>query len=336
MAELRAERLPAHLAKTLAPLYVLHGDEPLLVIEAADAIRKAAREAGYAEREVLVAGGGFRWDALRLAAGNLSLFGARKLIDLRIPAGKPGREGAEALVRHCRALDDSVLTLVSLPRLDWSMRRSAWFQALQQAGVAVELNAPSLERLPAWIDERLQRQGQSAPAEALEFIALQVEGNLLAAHQEIQKLALLYPAGALSLAQVEDAVLSVARYDVDKLRAALTGGEPGRCARLLDGLRAEGAAPPLLLWAFVSEIHTLALVRCGLDRGQSAAALLKQARVFDAQRARATEQAARRLNVRAIAAALSHAARIDRVIKGLRQGDVWDEFLQVALRLARR
>lgn len=336
MAELRAERLAAHLEKRLAPLYVLHGDEPLLVIEAADAIRKAAREAGYAEREVLVAGGSTGWDALRLAAGNLSLFGARKLIDLRIPGGKPGREGAEALIAHCRALDDAVLTLISLPRLDWSARKSAWFQALEHAGVAVELNAPPLERLPAWIGERLRRQGQSAPAEALEFIALQVEGNLLAAHQEIQKLALLHPAGALSLAQVEDAVLSVARYDVDKLRAALVAGEPARCARLLDGLRAEGAAPPLLLWAFVSEIHTLALVRLGLDRGERAAALLRQARVFDAQRARATEQAVRRLNARTIAAALSHAARIDRVIKGLRRGDVWDEFLQVALRLAGR
>ncbi|GAB4172308.1 MAG: DNA polymerase III subunit delta [Rhodocyclaceae bacterium] len=335
MPELRPEQLQAHLARTLAPLYVLHGDEPLLVIEAADAIRAAARAAGFAEREVLVAAPGFQWDALDLAAGNLSLFGARKLIDLRLPGGKPGREGAEALIRHCSRLGEGLLTLISLPQLDWTQRKSAWFQALQRAGIAVELDAPELERLPAWIDERLRRQGQSASAEALEFIAAQVEGNLLAAHQEIRKLALLYPAGALDLAQVEDAVLNVARYDVEKLRMALAEGAGARCARLLDGLRAEGAAPPLVLWSFATEIRMLAAVRRAMDRNQPAAAALKQARVFDGRRARALERSARRLTARALAAALSHAARIDRTIKGLRRGDVWDEFLQLALRIAK-
>ena len=333
MAELRPEQLPAHLAKTLAPLYVLHGDEPLLVIEAADAIRAAARANGFTEREVLVATPGFDWGALALAAGNLSLFGTRKLIDLRLPGGKPGREGAEALIRHCGRLDAGVLTLVSLPQIDWTVRKSAWFQALSRAGVTIALDAPALDRLPAWIDGRLRQQGQSAPPDALEFIAEQVEGNLLAAHQEIRKLAALYPAGELSLAQVEDAVLNVARYDVDKLRAALAAGASARCARLLDGLRAEGAAAPLVLWAFATEIRTVAAVRRAIDQGRPPAAALKQARVFDAARARAAEQAARRLPARVLSAALSHAARIDRTIKGLRRGDVWDEFLQLALRI---
>ena len=266
--QLRADQLASHLGKTLAPLYVLHGDEPLLVIEAGDAIRAAARARGFTEREVLVAGPGFKWDSLMLAAGNMSLFGEAKLVDLRIPTGKPGREGGEMLVRYGGRLPEGVLTLVTLPQLDWASRKTAWFNALSQAGVAMELNAPNLTELPDWIALRLARQQQKAERAALEFIAAHVEGNLLAAHQEIQKLGLLHPAGALSLAQVEDAVLNVARYDVDKLRAALLEGDAGRCARLLEGLRGEDVAPPLLLWAFASEIRTLAALRAAQDEGR--------------------------------------------------------------------
>ena len=334
--QLRADQLPAHLGKALAPLYVLHGDEPLLVIEAGDAIRAAARAKGYDEREVLVAGPGFKWDALMLAAGNLSLFGGSKLVDLRIPNGKPGRDGGEALQRYCERLSGGVLTLVTLPQLDWAARKTAWFAALAEAGVAIELNAPPLADLADWIAQRLARQSQSAEYGALAFIAAHVEGNLLAAHQEIQKLALLYPAGTLSLAQVEDAVLNVARYDVDKLRAALLEGDAARCARLLDGLRAEDVAPPLLLWAFASEIRALAVLRAAQDEGRPLAAALRAERIFDDRRAAALQRALPRFRAGQLRAALLAAARIDRMIKGLTQGDIWDEFLQLALRLARK
>jgi DNA polymerase-3 subunit delta len=301
--QLRAEQLAGHLAKPLGGLYVLHGDEPLLVIEAADAIRAAARAQGFAEREVLVASAGFRWDDLFLAAGNLSLFGGDKLIDLRLPTGKPGREGGEALQRYCKQLPQGVVTLVTLPQMDWQAKKTAWFSALVAAGVAIELNAPPLARLPDWIAGRLAAQRQSAPREALEFIAAHVEGNLLAAHQEIQKLALLYPEGALTLAQMEAAVLNVARYDVGKLRQALSESDPARCARVIDGLRAEGAAPPLVLWAIAMEARNLF------------------------QKAPSRRRVARN--------ALLHAARIDRIIKGVAQGDLWDEFLQLSLRMTR-
>ncbi|MDP2793559.1 MAG: DNA polymerase III subunit delta [Sulfurisoma sp.] len=301
--QLRAEQIKAHLTKPLAALYVLHGDEPLLVIEAADAIRAAARTQGFAEREVLVASAGFRWDDLFLAAGNLSLFGGDKLVDLRIPTGKPGREGGEALQRYCKQLPRGVVTLVTLPQLDWQVKKSAWLSALVGAGVAMELNAPPLVRLPEWIAGRLARQKQSAPREALEFIAAHVEGNLLAAHQEIQKLGLLHPEGEISLAQIEAAVLNVARYDVGKLRQALLDTDPARCARVIDGLRAEGAAPPLVLWAIATEARNLF------------------------QKVPNRRRAAR--------AALLHAARIDRMIKGVARGDLWDEFLQLSLRMTR-
>ena len=292
--QLRPEQLSSHLDKPLQPLYVLHGDDPLLTIEAGDAIRAAARRQGYDEREVLVVTPAFRWDELFLAAGNLSLFGGRKLVDLRIPTGKPGRDGGEALQRYCKALPADVLTLITLPEMDWRAKKAAWFTALVNAGVAIECLAPSLTQLPQWIARRLAAQQQSAVREALEFIALHVEGNLLAAHQEIQKLGLLHPPGVLTLAQVSAAVLNVARYDIDDLRTALQARDTARCARTLEGLRAEEAAPPLVLWALTTEART-----------------------------------------RAIRPALLQAARIDRIIKGLATGDLWDEFLQLALRLTK-
>lgn len=298
---LRADQLAGHLAKPLGQLYVVHGDEPLLVIEAADAIRGAARAHGFAEREVLMATAGFRWDDLFLAAGNLSLFGGDKLVDLRIPTGKPGREGGDALQRYCKALPQGVVTLVTLPQMDWQAKKAAWFSTLTAAGVTLELNAPPLARLPEWIAERLSRQKQSAPREALGFIAAHVEGNLLAAHQEIQKLALLYPEGALTQAQIEAAVINVARYDIAKLRQALSESDPARCARVIEGLRAEGAAAPLVLWAIAMEARNLF------------------------QKVPGRRRVARN--------ALLHAARIDRIIKGVARGDLWDEFLQLTLRL---
>lgn len=330
--QLSAHQLTAHLAKPLAALYLLHGDEPLLVLEAADAIRRAARSQGYDEREVLVAGAGFRWEQLSQAGGNLSLFGGRKLIDLRIPNGRPGREGGEALVRHVEKPMADVLTLVTLPQLDWQAKKAAWFVTLSAAAVTMELNAPPLRQLPGWIAERLARQQQTAEPEALEFIASHVEGNLLAAHQEIQKLALLYPAGKLTCAEVEDAVLDVARFDIDKLRAALLAGDGARCARLLEGLRAEDTAPPLILWALAQEARTLAQLRAQLDRGVSFDAACGSLKIFSARQA-PYRNASQRCSTALLRAALLHAARIDRMIKGLVKGDLWDELLQWTLRL---
>ena len=290
--QLRPEQLPAHLGQPLAPLYLLHGDAPLLVIEAGDAIRAAARKQGFDEREVLIVGSGFKWDELFLAAGNMSLFGGNKLVDLRMPSGKPGREGSEALQRYISTLGPGIVTLITLPELDWQAKKAAWVIALSNAGVSIECNAPPPARLPQWIAERMARQRQSAPRTALEFVAAHVEGNLLAAHQEIQKLGLLYPPGEVSLEQIEAAVTNVARYDVSDLRDALKARDTVRAARTLEGLKGEDAAPPLVLWALATE--------------------------------------ARSASARP---ALLHAAKIDRMIKGLARGDVWDEFLQLALRL---
>ena len=333
---LRPDQLPAVLDKPLAPLWLVHGNEALLVLEAADAIRAAAKRQAYDERETLVVGQGFKWDALTLAAGNLSLFGGAKLIDLRIPTGKPGRDGGDALQRYVAALPAQTLTLITLPELDWSVRKTNWFKAVSEAAHCLELNAPERERLPDWLGHRLAAQKQTASTDALAFIAEHVEGNLLAAHQEILKLGLLHPEGALNLEQVQDAVLSVARYDIDKLRQAVIEGDPARCARLLEGLRGEGAAPPLVLWALANETRSLANLCAGRDAGQPLPALFKAERIFEPRRQQAIGRALGRLTQGGLRAALMHAARIDRMIKGLTAGDVWDEFLQLALRLARR
>jgi DNA polymerase III subunit delta len=200
------EQLSQHLARGLLPLYVVHGAETLLALEASDRIRAAARSLGHAERELLVADTGFRWGELALAAGAQSLFAERRLLEVRIPTGKPGVEGGAALQDYCARLPADTVTLVELPELDWRTQQSSWFAALEAAGVAVEARTVARRALPQWLSGRLKAQGQHAERETLEFIAERVEGNLMAAHQEVQKLALLYPAGPLSAGAVREAV----------------------------------------------------------------------------------------------------------------------------------
>ena len=330
---LKGEQLAAHLERDLRPLYVLYGDEPLLVIEAADAIRAKAKKQGYSEREVLTVLPQFDWGQFLAAGGNMSLFGDKKLIDLRIPTGKPGKDGSAALQQWCQNLSLDNLLLITLPELDWREVKAIWFTALVNAGVAIKLMAPPLAELPGWIAGRLRRQQQSSDLESLKFIAERVEGNLLAAHQEIQKLALLYPVGQLSAAQVRDAVLNVARYDIDGLREALLGGDIARLARTLDGLMHEGEAPPLVLWAMSEEIRALAVIRSGMDAGKPTDVLLKEAKVWGA-RQMPIKKALQRLSTATLEAALQHAGKIDLLAKGIGRGNIWEEFLRLGLRLS--
>ena len=331
--QLKGEQLTAHLGRELKPVYVVYGDEPLLVIEAADAIRAAARAKGFDEREVLTAMAGFNWADLHHCAGNMSLFGGRTLIDLRIPTGKPGRDGSAALQDYCARPSPDALLLVTLPGLDWTEEKAVWLKALSEAGVAVKLIPPNLAELPTWLAGRLRRQQQTADSESLRFIAERVEGNLLAAHQEILKLGLLYPAGALSFQQVKEAVLNVARYDLDGLREALLAGDVARLTRTLDGLQQEGEAPPLVLWAMTEEVRALAQVKAAQSAGQALDAAIKEARVWGARQA-LFKRAVQRIDSGRAQAALVHAAKIDRLIKGAGgAGDLWDEFLRLGLQL---
>ena len=336
--QIKGEQLAAQLEQGIKPLYVVCGDAPLLVLEAADTIRHSARQQGYTEREVLTALAGFDWGQLAAATDNLSLFGGRKLVDLRIPNGKPGKDGSAALASYCQRMSPDNVLLLTLPQLDWKEEKAAWFTTLAQAGIVVRLNAPPLAELPGWIAGRLRRQQQQADAEGLRFMAERVEGNLLAAHQEIQKLALLYPAAHLSLEQIREAVLNVARYNVDDLREALLAGDLPRLARTLEGLQQEGESPVLVLWAMTEEIRTLAQAKAGLARGQAQDSLFRELRIWGPRQG-LVRRAVQALGGRALKEALELAARLDRGIKGLDaggSGNVWEGFLRLGLLLARR
>ena len=331
---LSTEQLPQHLARGLAPLYTVFGDEPLLALEAADRIRARARADGYSEREVLIAEQHFDWSQLRMSAQSQSLFALQRLLELRIPGGKPGTEGGEALQEFCARLPAETVALVCLPEVDWRGQKAAWFAALEAAGTLVEAQQIARSALPAWLAGRLKAQQQHAAADTLECFAECVEGNLLAAYQEVQKLALLFPPGELTMAQIREAVFDVARFDVSDLGAAVVAGDAQHLARMLDGLQGEGAAPPLVLWAITEEIRTIAALLAALGTGRLLPQALQEARIRGRARQALLQHHVRRFTSRQTEAALLHAAGIDRMIKGLAKGDVWDELLQLGLRFA--
>jgi DNA polymerase-3 subunit delta len=328
------EQLQQHLARELKPLYTVFGDEALLALEAADRIRSRARADGYTERSVLTADSGFKWSELAFASQSQSLFAARRILELRIPTGKPGTEGSEVLQEYCEGLPADTLTLIALPGLEWRTQKSGWFEALDRAGVLVEAKPVARKSLPEWLAGRLRAQNQEAEPEALDFIADRVEGNLLAAHQEVQKLALLFPAGGITHEQVREAVLDVARYDVFKLGEALVEGDVLRLARMVDGLRGEGIAPPLVLWAIADEIRAIGRVLDGVAAGRTPPQLWRDARVWGPSHQGVMQQHCRRFTREQVESALLHAAKVDRMVKGLIRGDVWDELLQLSLRFA--
>ena len=333
--QLRLQDVAAHLARELAPLYVVHGDEPLFAIETGDAIRAAARRAGCDEREVFIVEQHFRWDAFAAANANLGLFGSRKLIDMRIPSGKPGTEGAAQLERHARRHDDDNVTLITLPRLDRATQSSAWFTALADNGVTIAVAPRDRAALPSWIAERLARNGQRVARDTLAFLAQRCEGNLLAARQEIDKLALLLPASELAHDDVERAVADVARYDLQELSEAWLAGDAARTLRILDGLRSEGEPITLVVWQLGEDLHALGAVQEAIARGQGLATAVRNVRVWG-KRQTALERAARRVKESDLLPLLSKLAKLDALAKGLGDGDPWDALVDIALALCSR
>ena len=323
--QLAASQLTPHLQKGLRSLYTVHGDEPLLVQEAADAIRGAARAQGYTERTVhTVAGAHFDWSAVLAAGGSLSLFADKQIVEIRIPSGKPGKDGSTALqqVAESAAGNDSTLTLVLLPKLDFQTKKSAWFAALEGAGVAIEVQPVERGALPQWITQRLARNEQRVAAgedgqRTLQFFADRVEGNLLAAHQEIQKLALLYPAGELRFEQVESAVLNVARYDVFKLSEAVLAGQATRVQRMLDGLQAEGEAEVLVHYTLSEDIRALKRVKDAMAAGRPLPMALREQRVWGVKE-KLFERVLPRLGATTIENLLNAAHVVDGIVKGLK------------------
>jgi DNA polymerase-3 subunit delta len=334
--QVRPDQLEARLTRGLSPLYTIHGDEPLLAQEAGDAIRAAARQAGYSERQVFTASGAhFDWSAVLGAAQAMSLFAERRLIEIRIPSGKPGKEGSEALQRYCDRLPEDVLTLVTLPRLDFQQQKAAWFGALDAAGATLRVETLDRKALPAWLAQRLARQGQRVRGgdegqRTLAFFADRVEGNLLAAHQEMQKLALLHPPGELGFEQVEAAVLNVARFDVTKLSDAVWTGNVARALRVLDGLQHEGEPAVLVHWTLADDIRALARGRAALDDGRPMPLALKEARAWGLKE-KLFERVLPLLAGHEINHLLEAASVCDGIVKGLKHPD-WPQAPWHALR----
>jgi DNA polymerase III subunit delta len=334
--QIKPEQLEQHLSRGLRPIYTIHGDEPLLAQEAGDAIRAAARAAGFSERQVFVASGAhFDWSGVLGAAQEMSLFADRKLIEIRIPSGKPGKEGSEALQRYCERLPEEVLTLVQCPKLEFAQQKAAWFGALDGAGLVVRVETLERKALPAWLGQRLQRQGQRVRAgeegqRTLAFFADRIEGNLLAAHQEMQKLALLYPAGELAFEQVEAAVLNVARYDTNKLSEAAWTGQVARALRVLDGLRHEGESAVMVHWTLAEDLRALARARAALDDGKPLPLAVKEARAWGL-RERLIERALPQVSAYQVAHLLEAASVCDGIVKGLKHPE-WPQGPWEALR----
>ncbi|MDO9403050.1 MAG: DNA polymerase III subunit delta [Polaromonas sp.] len=338
-------QLQEHLKRGLKSLYTLHGDEPLLVQEFADALRAAARAQGYTERTVhTVAGAHFDWSEVLASGGSLSLFADKQIVEIRIPSGKPGKDGSVALQQIAERAqgDDSTLTLVMLPRLDSMTTKGAWFGALESFGVTVKFDPIDRRTLPQWISQRLQMQGQRVAAgeegqRTLQFFADRVEGNLLAAHQEIQKLGLLYPAangdGVLGFEQVENAVLNVARYDVFKLSEAVLGGQSVRVARMLDGLQSEGESEVLVHWALAEDIRSMKRVKDAIAAGRPMPMALRENRVWGLKE-KLFERVLPNLGDTTLANLLYAAHKVDGIVKGLKQPDWPADGWQALHRLA--
>ena len=340
---LDADRLAEHLQRAgnrLAPMYTVSGDEPLLVTEAVDALRASARGAGYTERLSMVMDARSDWSSVLAATQSVSLFGDRRILEIKIPTGKPGKAGADTLARLAEQAEgqSDADTLVLISCHGWTRPRAKPLgPGAGRGGMMVDIASIERGRLPAWVGMRLARQNQRADNATLQWMADKVEGNLLAAHQEIQKLGLLYPEGQLAAEDVERAVLNVARYDVFGLRDAMLAGDIARTIRMIDGLRAEGEALPLVLWAVGEEIRLLARIAEARALGQDANGLMRRLRIFGAHE-RLALQALSRVQPAVWPAAVQHAHEVDRLIKGLsvpgRLSDPWEEMTRLALRVA--
>lgn len=325
--------LPAQLEKNLAPVYVITGDEPLQHGEAADLVRAAARRQGFTERKRLEVSSGFDWQELSAEASNLSLFAEQRVIDLRIPSGKPGTDGSKAINAWCENPPADLLLLVNLPKLDSSQQKSKWYKALDRSGVVIQVWPVNEQRLPAWIAQRLRQRGMTPGQEVVQMLAERVEGNLLAAAQEIEKLLLLFGPGDITSEQLASSVADSARFDVFTLVDAALAGKAKRCLRILEGLRLEGTPPAVILWALSREIRQLCQLSQALQRGIPVGKILAELRIWD-KRKPLVQQGMKRLPTRGWQALLRQCQQADMAIKGQSAQDCWLMLEDISLQMS--
>ena len=327
---LRAEQLPAALEKKLFPVYFLSGDEPLQLGEAADAVRQAAKKAGYLHREVFAVEEGFSWNALRTSAASMSIFADRKLIDLRMPSGKPGKEGANALLDYCQNPPSDTLLLITAGKVSSAAFRSSWLQALDKLGVVLQVWPLAGRELGSWLQSRLQRRGMQVDRDGIGLLASRVEGNLLAAVQEIEKLYILHGAAKLGSQEILQAVTDCSRYDVFQLVDSVLAAQPARIVKVLYGLRGEGVAAPIVLWALAREARSLLAIKAALQKGAGRDQVFRNHQVWD-KRKHLVAAALQRLAERDLQKVLLLAGKVDRQIKGEQNGDSWESLLALCL-----
>ncbi len=333
MAKLRAEQLATALKKQLAPIYIVSGDEPLLVQEACDAIRRAAKAADFLERELYHNDPGFDWSQIQASANSLSLFAERKIIELRLPTGKPGDKGAKVLSEYAANPSADNLLLIVAPKLDGNIQRAKWFKTLEKVSQFVQIWPINGPQLPRWVDQRLQQAGLKADSQAIDILVSRIEGNLLAAAQEIEKLTLLASDGFVSAELMSSVVADSARYDVFGLVDKALHGDARAAVKTLHGLRGEGTDATVILWALAREIRTLAQVSHAITQGQNFDWAAKQAGLWD-KRKPLIKNTLRRFREPQLQVLLRKANAIDKAIKGMRKGDAWGELLDLTLNLA--
>ena len=327
---LRPGQLGAALAKGLAPVYFISGDEPLQLGEAADAVRQAARNSGYDNREVFSVETGFIWSEFTASAGAMSIFSDQKIIDLRIPSGKPGKEGSKAIMDYCERLPEDTLLLITAGKLAGSALKTRWFQTLDKAGVVIQVWPLEGHDLIQWLQQRMQSKGLQVEQEGLKILASRLEGNLLAAAQEIEKLYILFGSGKLSIQQILGAVSDSSRYDVFNLVDSVLSARLDRTVKVLQGLQAEAIAAPVVLWALTREARMLLTIKIALGQGANKESMFRKYQVWD-KRKRLVNAALDRLTVKQLERVLLLSAEVDRQIKGEQTGDPWETMLSVCL-----
>lgn len=335
LANLSIEALFQSLNQALSPLYVIHGEEDLLRIECLDALREACQRQGYTDKQVYtIDSNHFDWNELLAEAASSGLFSDLKLLEIHIPSGKTGKAGSDALQQLAEHLPQDTVCVIVLPKLERQQYNAKWFTALSQVGQIIETKAIGAAQLPQWIRTRLQKYGLSIDEDALSLFAERVEGNLLAAKQEIDKLSLLYPEGySVQLSDAEQAIANVARFDIFQLSSAWMGQDLPRLSKLLDSFEAEGEEPVLLLWALTEDIRTLIRLAAALKQGKTIQQLRNELRLWGDKQFLAA-QAVKRISVARLMNALESCAQIDRQIKGAESGNAWNHFKTLIMSLA--
>ncbi|MGB0721313.1 MAG: DNA polymerase III subunit delta [Gammaproteobacteria bacterium] len=331
--ETRPEDLHRTLQQGLAPVYLLSGDEPLQMMEAADAIRAAARGQGFDERQVFHVDASFDWGALAGEADALSLFASRRILDVRMPKPSPGVDGAKALATYAERPPEDTVLLISTGRMDKRAMGGKWVKAIDAAGVVVRIWPVELKALPGWVGRRLREAGMQPEPDVVQLLVERVEGNLLAAAQEVSKLALLCGPGAVSLEQARAAVADSSRFDPYDLVNAALNGQAARAVHVLEGLRGEGVSEVFITWVLADGVRKLGLLAAARDQGQALDRVLREQRLFT-QRAAPYRAALRHVRAAGLLTIQRACARADRIAKGAETGEPWTQLLEVSVALS--